>query len=336
MREAELQPTVEKAGGLSGLEYRTCCDHPDCTTCKGHGGFYRMTTPAAHSPTAADAAVLSSEVIGYRIENRPGDYSWQSAKHWEHNNTFYSRCRVHELHLGRMIQNPGVDIEVAAVFPSMWSGVRPDDRPAAVMAGRRTMGAAVYENGPEGMPRVERMPYAVLDCIIEHSLFRWIGNGLMGEDRDRLHGLMHDTAEEVLARVAAWPDRTAAMGAAGQVKTDLVVETFKELVSKNTHRRPRIVGNDAEYRNEIDTFQIGRDAIDIAYGKAARPTASGAVVRDDFARGYFCATSVLLRETGHADTDVRSLFGQGGDPTKADASDIELFREHGLMPKGGA
>lgn len=63
----------------------------------------------------------------------------------------------------------------------------------------------VYENGPEGMPRVKRMPGAVLDCIIDHSLFRYLGGALEGEDRDRLHGLMHDTANEALARVSAWP-----------------------------------------------------------------------------------------------------------------------------------
>jgi hypothetical protein len=62
-----------------------------------------------------------------------------------------------------------------------------------------------YENGPEGMPRVKRMPYAVLDCIIDHSLFRHLGGALEGEDRDRLHGLMHDTANEALARISAWP-----------------------------------------------------------------------------------------------------------------------------------
>lgn len=53
--------------------------------------------------------------------------------------------------------------------------------------------------------------------------------------------------------------------------------------------------------------------------------------RTDFSRGYFCAVSVLLRERGEADADVRSLFSQGGDSTQADACDIELFRSHGLM-----
>jgi hypothetical protein len=63
----------------------------------------------------------------------------------------------------------------------------------------------VYENGPEGMPRVKRMPSAVLDCIIQHSLFRYLGDALEGEDRDRLYGLMHDTANEALARIDGWP-----------------------------------------------------------------------------------------------------------------------------------
>ena len=52
----------------------------------------------------------------------------------------------------------------------------------------------------------------------------------------------------------------------------------------------------------------------------------------DFARGYFCAVAALLRETGNVSTDVESLFRQGGEPWKADQCDIELFREHGLMP----
>ncbi|WP_314435477.1 hypothetical protein [Massilia timonae] len=25
-------------------EFRTCCEHPDCTTCTGRGGFYRMAS----------------------------------------------------------------------------------------------------------------------------------------------------------------------------------------------------------------------------------------------------------------------------------------------------
>lgn len=54
--------------------------------------------------------------------------------------------------------------------------------------------------------------------------------------------------------------------------------------------------------------------------------------QDDFSRGYYCAVAVLLREWGDVNTDVRSLFSQGGDPTKADLCDQELFREHGLMP----
>lgn len=59
-----------------------------------------------------------------------------------------------------------------------------------------------YENGPEEIERIPRMPDAVLECIISRSLFRNHANRYEGEDRDRLHGLMHDTAEEVLARVS--------------------------------------------------------------------------------------------------------------------------------------
>ena len=70
----------------------------------------------------------------------------------------------------------------------------------------------VYEYGPEGMPRVKRMPDAVLDCIIDHSLFRYLGGALEGEDRDRLHGLMHDTANEALARIDGWPAAAPVVG----------------------------------------------------------------------------------------------------------------------------
>lgn len=41
-------PAAAEVGGLPPLPYRTCCDHPDCTTCAGHGGYYRMTGPAPH------------------------------------------------------------------------------------------------------------------------------------------------------------------------------------------------------------------------------------------------------------------------------------------------
>ena len=51
--------------------------------------------------------------------------------------------------------------------------------------------------------------------------------------------------------------------------------------------------------------------------------------------GYYCAVAALLRETGTVDTNVKSLFQQGGRPELADADDQELFREHGLMPPNG-
>jgi hypothetical protein len=39
----------------AGLEYMTCCDHPDCTKCKGHGGHYRLTSaPDADALTVTD------------------------------------------------------------------------------------------------------------------------------------------------------------------------------------------------------------------------------------------------------------------------------------------
>lgn len=72
-----------------------------------------------------------------------------------------------------------------------------------------------------------------------------------------------------MAEIADW--RALAERSQSQ-PSGAVAAAFKELVGKNTHRRPRIVGNDVEYRNEIDTYQIGRDVIDIAYGKANSAT----------------------------------------------------------------
>ncbi len=58
--------------------------------------------------------------------------------------------------------------------------------------------------------------------------------------------------------------------------------------------------------------------------------------RSEFTRGYYCAVAVMLREDGSVTTSVRSLFNQGGDEktifAAADADDIELFREYGLLP----
>lgn len=61
-----------------------------------------------------------------------------------------------------------------------------------------------------------------------------------------------------------------------------------------------------------------------------RPVGRHAV--DDWSRGYYCAVAALLREVGCVDESVRSLFSAGGDPKRADAEDIALFQEHGLMP----
>ena len=54
-----------------------------------------------------------------------------------------------------------------------------------------------------------------------------------------------------------------------------------------------------------------------------------------FVRGFCCATSVLLRENGH-NTLTLSLFRQAGTKAQiqanADEYDLEIFREHGLLP----
>jgi hypothetical protein len=73
-----------------------------------------------------------------------------------------------------------------------------------------------YENGPSGMSRVPRLPDAVIECLIRHSMFRDLANRYDGEDRDRLFGLIHDVAEEVLARVEL-PKTAPAQPAVGLV-----------------------------------------------------------------------------------------------------------------------
>lgn len=60
--------------------------------------------------------------------------------------------------------------------------------------------------------------------------------------------------------------------------------------------------------------------------KVADPIADRA-----WTQGYFCAVACLLRESGIVTEEVRSLFAQGGSPVQADAYDIAVFTEHGLM-----
>jgi hypothetical protein len=56
--------------------------------------------------------------------------------------------------------------------------------------------------------------------------------------------------------------------------------------------------------------------------------------RREFARGFFCAVAVLLKETcaeGCASTEAKDLFNQGGDWRNADPEDIETFKLHCLI-----
>ncbi len=52
--------------------------------------------------------------------------------------------------------------------------------------------------------------------------------------------------------------------------------------------------------------------------------------RSEWARGYFCAVALLLREEGGVTTSVRSLYAQGGDPAYAEDEDFALFAKNGL------
>jgi len=84
-----------------------------------------------------------------------------------------------------------------------------------------------YNNGPEGMPRVKRMTDSVLGCLIDGSRFRYLANRYEGEDLDRLHALMHDVAEEALARVPAWRAHIDAQLAAARAAQGLMQELVK-------------------------------------------------------------------------------------------------------------
>lgn len=53
-----------------------------------------------------------------------------------------------------------------------------------------------------------------------------------------------------------------------------------------------------------------------------------------FARGYYAAVAVLLREEGCVTSSVMSLYRQGGGAEFADEADTELFRAHGLALPG--
>lgn len=94
-------------------------------------GQYRTAMLRQIDSLAARRQPDAGVVVGYRIEMRAGDYSFMEAKHWSYNGKHYAGSRVHELILGKCIQNPGVPAEVAAVFPSLWKGVRPDTTPPA-------------------------------------------------------------------------------------------------------------------------------------------------------------------------------------------------------------
>lgn len=47
--------------------------------------------------------------------------------------------------------------------------------------------------------------------------------------------------------------------------------------------------------------------------------------------GYYSAVAELLRFEGSVTPAVRALFAKGGKPIEADAADMVLFREHGLL-----
>jgi hypothetical protein len=68
-----------------------------------------------------------------------------------------------------------------------------------------------YNNGPEGMPPVQRMSDSTLDWVINGVDTN--GMYLDEEGHRKLRNVCHAVAEEVLARIS-WPERTAAVASA--------------------------------------------------------------------------------------------------------------------------
>lgn len=167
-----------------------------------------------------------------------------------------------------------------------------------------------YNNGPEGMPRVKRMTDSTLNCIIRDSLFI-IFDAFEGEDRDRLYGLLHDTAEEVLARVPAWP--AAAQPAQGVGLTiDQCTDAVLHLIH-GTHDLNWFDNNDGEgFSSDEHEFRHLREKLSAILARQTAPTAVQQGDTDDERReawknGYsagFAATQRIYAE----EIDVRHKF----------------------------
>jgi hypothetical protein len=65
LARASLAPVSAQQGAAG--EHRTCCDHPDCPTCAGRGGFYRVDAakaPAAQAQPSTRAVLRKLVDIG--------------------------------------------------------------------------------------------------------------------------------------------------------------------------------------------------------------------------------------------------------------------------------
>lgn len=152
-----------------------------------------------------------------------------------------------------------------------------------------------YENGPEEIKRIPRMPDAVLECIISRSLFRDHANRYEGEDRDRLHGLMHDTAEEVLARVSLAAPSVASDAPAD---TALLSDDFWELVSNCSGTKD--LGKNASLLQEW----VKAYALAAVLAERAACAKLCAEISEDRYSLYKGRTPYLGNEEGRADTAV--------------------------------
>lgn len=114
-----------------------------------------------------------------------------------------------------------------------------------------------------------------------------------------------------------------------QCKISRFAERFGSATGAGLKPRQHSMKNPTENDRKPDE----RAGCAVAVGSAtARPEAEK---RDEWARGYFCAVALYLRENyqeGTSGTEADSLFRMGGDWRKADPEDIETFRAHGLLP----
>ena len=129
-----------------------------------------------------------------------------------------------------------------------------------------------YENGPEGMPRVERMTRNTIMAVLSQKNVPTIYVS-REEDYNSLCKFAHAVAEETLARVPAWPAECATQPAQDQVAAvravpEVALQDFKNgihrLVMRHIDRMNDVSDNDCA-EQIIASFVQGFDGLYEAY-----------------------------------------------------------------------